>query len=79
MTSSLFCLQDSLPGPGQGAAGGDNTFVMLAVLWAVLALALFLIRPDALRSDRKAAPRGGGHGDNDRDEPRSDQPPPSVF
>jgi len=71
--------QDSLPDPGQAAAGGENTFAMLAMLWTILALALFMLRPDALRCDRKPAPRGGRDGDRDGDEPRSDQPPPAVF
>ena len=70
-----FFFQDGLPGPGQGT--GDNGFAMMAMVWVVLAVVLYLFRPSSLRGDSKANRNGPG---NRRDEdPMSDRDPPAVM
>ncbi|EJW88289.1 hypothetical protein WUBG_00801 [Wuchereria bancrofti] len=67
------CVQD-LPGP-QGAGFGANNLMMIVILWALLAVAMFLLRPNSMRSRPdslgKPGPRPGG----DAPEP----PAPSVH
>jgi len=69
------CFQDGLPGPNQG--NGDNTFAMMAMMWVVLAVILYLFRPQSMRGDTKS---NRGNGGNHRDEdPLSDRDPPAVM
>lgn len=42
------CVQD-LPGP-QGAGFGANNLMMIVILWAILAVAMFILRPNSMRS-----------------------------
>ena len=76
MVSNILLFQDGLPGPNQG--NGDNTFAMMAMMWVVLAVILYLFRPQSMRGDAKSN-RGNG-GNNHRDEdPLSDRDPPAVM
>lgn len=79
------CNQDgALPGPGQGA--GDNSFMMMAMAWMVIAMVMFLMRPASLRgnsgaSDSANKPRGGNNGGNGggNDGSGGNQDPPAVM
>jgi len=51
---------------------------MMAMMWVVLAVILYLFRPQSMRGDAKSN-RGNG-GNNHRDEdPLSDRDPPAVM
>ena len=68
--------QDGLPGPNSG--NGDNTFAMMAMMWVVLAVILYLFRPQSMRGDTKSGPNRGGNNHRDED-PLSDRDPPAVM
>ena len=69
------CLQDGLPGPGEGT--GNDGMMMFGMLWVVLAVILYLFRPSSLRGDTKGQRNGPG---NQRDQdPFSDRDPPAVL
>lgn len=51
------CLQD-LPGP-QGLGLGFNNMIMIGLLWSVLALAMFFLRPNSMRSNPDAIGKPG--------------------
>jgi len=68
------CSQDGLPGPSQET--GDNGFMMMAMMWVVLAMVMFLLRPTSFRTskprqtdndDHEHGPNNGG--------PRGPEPP----
>lgn len=63
------CVQDGLPGPGQGN-GGDNSFMLMAVAWVVLAMVLYLLRPQSMRGQGDAKPNNNNQGG-----PRDPEPP----
>ena len=65
-----------MPGPTQGS--GDNTFMMMAMAWVVLAVVLYLFRPSSLRGDSKGG-RNGGPGNHRDEDPMSDRDPPPVM
>ncbi|VDK73400.1 unnamed protein product [Litomosoides sigmodontis] len=56
------CVQD-LPGP-QSAGFGANNLMVIVILWAILAIAMFIMRPTSMRSTSdalgKPGPRSGG-------------------
>ncbi|VDN17402.1 unnamed protein product [Gongylonema pulchrum] len=51
------CVQD-LPGP-QGAGFGANNLMIIGILWAFLALAMFFLRPNSMRSTPEAMGKPG--------------------
>ena len=77
-TFNIFSFQDGLPGPTEGAAGGDNTMTMMMMAWVVLAVVLYLFRPSSLRGDSKGGNGNGPGNHRDRD-PMSDRDPPPVM
>uniref|UniRef100_A0A914W8E1 Small integral membrane protein 14 n=1 Tax=Plectus sambesii TaxID=2011161 RepID=A0A914W8E1_9BILA len=63
------------PGPqGDGLFGGGNTMFMVMMLWAVMALALFFLRPKSLRREPDGKP-GPSNGEGPNNEP----PAPGVH
>ena len=81
----LFFQDGALPGPGQ--ASGDNSFMMMAMAWMVIAMVMFLLRPASLRSnpgasDAASKPRGngsGGSGSGPSGGGGNDRDPPAVM
>jgi len=71
------CFTDGLPGPPQSAGGGDgwNTW-MIVLLWFVMALTLFFMRPSSLRRSNLEKPPRGPEQDGDGQPP---PPGPSVH
>ena len=54
--------------------------MMMAMMWVVLAMVMFLLRPTSFRTSPDSKPRGGrsdDHGNNgpDRGGPRGPEPP----
>jgi len=74
------CAQDGLPGPAEGA--GDNSFMMMAMMWVVLAMVMFLLRPTSFRTSPDTKPRGNNNDDHDHNSPNGGGPrgpePPSI-
>ncbi len=72
----VFSVQDGgLPGPN-GPLSGNDSFLLMAMIWAALALVLFLLRPSAMRGgDHKT----GGDQDEGRRRDRDHQDPPAVM
>ena len=64
-----------MPGPGNGTP--SDSFLLMAMVWALLAMALFWMRPKALRSDPSEKREGGRDGGAGRG-PR-DPDPPAVM
>jgi len=60
------CFQDGLPGP-ENAQGADGSFMMFAGLWMVMALVMYLMRPQSLRNAGDSKPQGPPGGGNSRD------------
>lgn len=69
------CFTDGQPGPQGALPGGDgwgdSSWIFL-IMWAVLALSLFFLRPSSLRRSEPEKPARGGGGDPNGD----NQPPP---
>merc|ERR1712029_1264461 len=65
------CLQDGLPGPGEGQASDPSSFMMMTVAWMVMAVIKYLMRPQSMRNnaEKPQGPPGGG---------RQDPDPPAV-
>ncbi|XP_060772491.1 small integral membrane protein 14 [Neoarius graeffei] len=61
------CLQE-LPGPSS-PTGGDLTLPMIMMGWLVLALVLFLLRPDSLRRPRTSSKSISPFTNNGREPP----------
>lgn len=51
------CIQD-LPGP-QGVGLGGNNLIMIGLIWSMIALAMFFLRPKSLRSNPSSAGKPG--------------------
>jgi len=64
------CTDGSLPGPSE--SGPSDSFLMMTMIWAVLAIVLYLFRPSSLRNqgDQKPSQPPGGNGG-----PRDPEPP----
>jgi len=46
------CLQDGLPGPGEGTAAGDpGNFMMMMVGWMMMAMIMYFMRPQSMRNN----------------------------
>jgi len=69
------CLQDGMPGPTQ--ASGDNSFMMMAMMWVVLAMVMFLLRPTSFRTG-KPRERGNGDDHDGNRGPNQGPEPPSI-
>ena len=69
-----------MPGPTQ--ASGDNSFMMMAMMWVVLAMVMFLLRPTSFRTSPDSKPRGNNNDDHDHNAPNGGGPrgpePPSI-
>ena len=78
--NKYLILQDGLPGPAEGA--GDNSFMMMAMMWVVLAMVMFLLRPTSFRTSPDTKPRGNSNDDHDHNGPNGGGPrgpePPSI-
>ena len=44
------CLQDGLPGPGEGNSSPDN-FMMMMVGWLLMAMMMYFLRPSSMRNN----------------------------
>ncbi|XP_076369301.1 small integral membrane protein 14-like isoform X1 [Tachypleus tridentatus] len=64
------CFQE-FPGP-QGAppSGGEFNFLMFLLVWLLIAVILFFLRPSSLRGSRNAKP-SGGQGPNNQSPPNA--------
>ena len=65
-------MQDgTLPGPSESTGGAADSFLMMTMIWAMLAIALYLFRPSSLRNqgDQKPSQPPGGGGNNDPEPP----------
>ncbi|VDN51880.1 unnamed protein product [Dracunculus medinensis] len=51
------CIQD-LPGP-QGVGLGGNNLIMIGLIWSMIALAMFFLRPKSLRSNPSSTGKPG--------------------
>merc|ERR1712226_662871 len=63
------CLQDGLPGPGEGA-GEPGNFMMMMMGWMMMALIMYFMRPQSMRSNNlEGKPQGppGGNSQDPRD------------
>jgi len=62
------CFQDGLPGP-ENPQGADNNFLMFSMVWMVMAVAMYLMRPQSMRGRGDAKPQGppGGGSSDGRD------------
>lgn len=56
-SDNLICLC-VVPGPSSSSAGDDFTLPMIIMGWMVLAVVLFLLRPQSMRGGPAAKPRG---------------------
>ena len=46
------CLQDGLPGPGEGNAAADpGNFMMMMVGWMIMAAMMYFMRPQSMRNN----------------------------
>lgn len=69
------CIEELTSLPSGGQLSETNSFVMMAMLWMVVALVLFLLRPRSLRSSSAdSKPRNTEPDNNDGRPPQ----PPSV-
>jgi len=66
------CLQDGLPGPGEGQASDPSSFMMMTMAWMVMALIMYLMRPQSMRNNGDGKPQGPPDGG------RRDPDPPAV-
>eukprot|EP00088_Acartia_fossae_P069976 TRINITY_DN9252_c0_g1_i9.p1 TRINITY_DN9252_c0_g1~~TRINITY_DN9252_c0_g1_i9.p1 ORF type:complete len:112 (-),score=31.87 TRINITY_DN9252_c0_g1_i9:301-636(-) len=74
------CFQDGLPNSLQGVNPSDtgSSMVMIMMMWMVMAVVLYLLRPSSMRpraGDRKDSSPGNDDGNNER----RDQDPPAVM
>eukprot|EP00090_Calanus_glacialis_P009008 TRINITY_DN1733_c0_g1_i1.p2 TRINITY_DN1733_c0_g1~~TRINITY_DN1733_c0_g1_i1.p2 ORF type:complete len:107 (-),score=29.51 TRINITY_DN1733_c0_g1_i1:401-721(-) len=67
------CLQDGLPGPGEGNAAADpGNFMMMMVGWMIMAMMMYFMRPQSMRNNSlEGKPQGppGGNSQDPRDPP----------
>jgi len=65
------CTDGTLPGPSESTGGAADSFLMMTMIWAMLAIALYLFRPSSLRNqgDQKPSQPPGGGGNNDPEPP----------
>jgi hypothetical protein len=73
------CTQDgALPGPSE--SNGADGFFLMSMIWVVLAVVLYLMRPSTLRNsgDQKPPPGPGSGGPAGGEGPR-DEDPPAVM
>ena len=65
----------NLPGPSE--SGPADSFLMMTMIWAILAIALYLFRPSSLRNqgDQKPSQPPGGNGNGGGNDPE----PPAVM
>ena len=65
------CFTDGLPGPTDAqAAGGDSPgFMMMMMAWMVMALMMFLMRPQSMRAEPQGKPQGPPGGRQDPQDP----------
>ncbi|VDM39153.1 unnamed protein product [Toxocara canis] len=68
------CIQDA-PGPqGAGILAGGNNLLMITVLWGILALAMYFMRPNSMRSRpaESLSKPGPSHDPNGQEPPAPD-------
>uniref|UniRef100_A0A1I7UHU2 Small integral membrane protein 14 n=1 Tax=Caenorhabditis tropicalis TaxID=1561998 RepID=A0A1I7UHU2_9PELO len=78
--SQADCTDTGCDTDGMGREGG-NTMFMWTLLWTFMAMALYVMRPNSMRSDRRTDDSAiekptGSHGNDDNTPP---PPPPSAM
>eukprot|EP00092_Neocalanus_flemingeri_P034994 GFUD01038078.1.p1 GENE.GFUD01038078.1~~GFUD01038078.1.p1 ORF type:complete len:108 (+),score=25.16 GFUD01038078.1:182-505(+) len=70
------CLQDGLPGPGEGNVAADpGNFMMMMMGWMMMAMLMYFMRPQSMRNNSLEGKPQGPPGGNNSQDPRD---PPAV-